>query len=186
MPTVPSTEPLSIRAGDLVTWTKSLSDFPANAGWTLTYTLINATTKITIAASASGADHLVSVPAATSANYAAGIYTWMARVSKALELYTVAQGTIEILPNLATLTTFDGRSHARTMVEAIEAAIEGRASALQLEYEINGRRIKFMGPDELIKWLSFYRSELAKEAQAESLTRTGINRRNIGVRCVRV
>ena len=175
-----------MRAGDFLTWTKSFTDYPANDGWVLSYTLINATNKISIPASASGADHLVAVTAVNSAAYAAGIYTWMARVTKATEIYTVGQGTIEVLPNLAALTTFDGRSHARTMVEAIEAAIQGRASALQLEYELNGRRIKFMGPDELIKWLSFYRSELAKEAQAESLARTGISRRKIGVRCVRV
>lgn len=186
MATVPTTEPSTIRAGDLLTWTKSLTDYPADDGWTLAYTLINNTSKITITASASGADHLVSVPAATSATYSAGVYSWMARVTKATESYTIDHGTFEVLPNLAALATYDDRSHARTMVEAIEAAIEGRASSTQLEYEINGRRVRQMGPDELIKWLSFYRAEFAQEANAESIRRTGINRKNIGVRCVRV
>jgi len=186
MATVPTIEPDVVRAGDFLTWLKSLPDYPANAGWSLTYTLINATAKITITASASGADHLVSVPAATSTNYEAGLYSWMSRVTKATEIYTIDQGSIEILPNLAALTTFDGRSHARIMAQAIEAAIQGRASSTQLEYEINGRRVRNMAPSDLISWLSFYRAELAKEAQVESIRRTGVNPRNIGVRFHRV
>ena len=186
MATVPSIEPQTIRAGDLISWSKSLQDYPANAGWSLTYTLINADTKITINASASGADHLVSVDAATSAAYAAGSYTWMARVTNDAEIYTVAVGSLTIQPNLAALTTFDGRSHAKVMVEAIEAAIQGRASSVQLRMAINNRSIEYLSPTELIKWLSFYRAEVAKEAQAETIRKTGANPRNIGVRCTRV
>lgn len=185
--TVPTIEPVSFRAGDFLTWTKSLTDYPANQSWTLAYTLIHPTaTKITINATASGADHLVSVPAATTATYTAGAYTWMARVTKATEIYTVGSGSMEILPNLAALTTFDGRSHAQIMLDAIEATFEGRASQTQQEYELNGRSIRHYGLDELIQWRSFYKAELAKEGRAETLRRTGINRNKIGVRCIRV
>ncbi len=183
--TVPTTEPSSFRAGDLLAWTKSLSDYPANAGWALSYTLINATSKITINASAAGADFSVSVPAATTAPYTAGSYQWAARVTKALEIYTVATGIIDILPDIAIATTFDFRSHAKTMLEAIEAAFAGKASSTQLELETNGRRIRSFSPAEMILWRSFYRAEVAKEAQAETLARTGINPRRIGVRFVR-
>ncbi len=186
MSTVPTIEPTSFRAGDFLTWSQSLSDYPANAGWSLAYTLINAAQKLTLTASASGADHLISVAAATTASYAAGTYSWMARVTKGTEIYTIASGSMVILPNLAALTTYDGRSHAKTMLEAIEAAFEGRASSTQLEMELNGRRIRSYSLKELIEWRSFYAAEVAKEADAESFARTGINRRRIGVRCVRV
>lgn len=186
MATVPTTEPTTIRAGDFLSWTKTLADYPASAGWSLVYTLINGSSKITINASASGADHLVSVSALSSAAYAAGSYSWMARVTKATEVYTVDTGSMQVLPNLAALTTFDGRSHAKVMVEAIEAAIQGRASSVQLRMAINNRSIEYLSPTELIKWLSFYRAEVAKEAQAETIRKTGHNPRNIGVRCVRV
>lgn len=186
MATVPAIEPTTIRAGDLLSWSKSLADYPANDGWVLSYTLINASSKITITASASGADHLVSVAAATTGSYSAGGYTWMARVTKGTEVYTIGQGSITVLPNLAALTTYDGRSHAKIMLEAIEAAIQGRASATQLRMSINNRSIEYLSPTELIKWLSFYRAEVAKEAQAETLRRTGVNPRNIGVRFHRV
>ena len=184
--TIPSIEPTSFRAGDLLQWTKSLSDFPAGAGWTLAYTLINHTAKITINASASGNDFSVSVAAATTANYAEGTYSWMARVTKATEIYTVGTGTIEILPNLAAATLYDNRSNAKTMLDAIEAAYYDRASSTQLEMEINGRRIRSMSVDELIKWRSYYAAIVAREADAETFARTGISRRRIGIRCTRV
>ena len=186
MATAPSIEPTTFRAGDFLTWSKSLSDYPANAGWVLAYTLINASTKITITAGASGADHLVSVAAATTAGYAAGNYSVMGRVTKATEIYTIFDGTIEILPNLAALATYDGRSHAKKMLEAIEAAYEGRASKTQLEMEINGRRVRELTPADLILWHTRYTSLVAQEADAESLRRTGISRKNIGVRFSRV
>lgn len=184
--TVPTIEPTSLRAGDFLTWIKALSDYPATAGWTLVYTLINASAKISITTAASGADFLVSVPAATTAAYTAGTYQWMARVTKGTEIYTVATGTLDILPNLSALTVYDGRTHATIMLAAIEAAFEGRASSTQLEMEINGRRIKNFSPEEMIRWRSFYKTEVAKEADAASLARTGINRRRIGVRFARV
>lgn len=183
---VPDQEPVSFRAGDYLTWSKSLSDYPADQGWSLAYTLINSGSKITIAASASGANFSVAVAAATTAAYLAGAYQWIARVTKATEIYTVAQGTVEILPNLAVLTAYDPRSHARTMLDAIEAAYEGRASQTQLEIDLNGRRLRDLTPVELIKWRSYYKTEVQREADAESLARTGLNRRRIGVRCVRV
>ena len=65
-------EPKRITAGDSVTWTRSLSDYPASSGWVLSYALINAAGKISITATASGADHLISVSATTSVGWAAG------------------------------------------------------------------------------------------------------------------
>jgi len=182
----PTTEPTTFRAGDLLSWSKSLLDYPASGGWTLAYTLINAAAKITINASASGADFLISIAASVTAAYTAGSYRWMARVTKGTDIYTVAEGMIEILPNLAALSTYDGRTHAKKMLEAIEAAYEGKASTTQLQLEINGRRIINFTPADLIKWRSFYQAEVAKEADADSFARTGINRRRIGIRCTRV
>jgi len=179
--TIPTTEPSSFRAGDLLAWTKSLSDYPANAGWALVYTLINSATKITINASASGADFAVSVPAATTAGYTAGDYQWMARVTKAAEIYTVGSGTITILQNLAASTTLI-RTHARTMLDAIEAAFAGKASSTQLEMSINGRSIRSFSPKEMIEWRRYYQAEVAKEGHADTIARTGINPRRIGVR----
>lgn len=186
MPDLATSEPLSFRAGDFLTWEKELDQYRADQGWSLTYYLIKRTGRINITATASGAKHLVSVAATVTAMYAPGQYSWLSRVTKVTEIYSVGTGLVEILPNLALLDTHDFRSHARTMLEAIEAAFENRASATQLEYEIHGRRIQFMSPEALIQWRSFYHNEVAKEDMAAELARTGINPRRIGVRFVRV
>ena len=95
-----------------------------SAGWALVYTLINATTKITLPTGvASGSDYVVTVPAATSANYAAGAYSYMATVTLAGERYTVETGTVTIRANLSAQTTYDNRSPAR---EALDESLEIR------------------------------------------------------------
>ena len=111
---------------------------------------------------------------------------WILPLEDRHDFLTVASGTIDILPNLATATTFDFRSHARTMLDAIEAAFEGKASSTQLSYSINGRTVEHLTPEQLITWRSFYKMEVTKEAQAEKFARTGINPRRIGVRFHRV
>lgn len=164
--------PQSFRAGDTVTWTVTLRDYPASAGWTLTYSLLHASaSKLTLTASASNDDFVVTIPAATSANYTAGDYTYVARVSKAGESYTVDSGRISILPNLATSTTYDGRSWAERVLTALEATLEGRATGVELELEIAGRRIRYFTPDELIKWHGFYKAEVVRERSTDRLRR---------------
>jgi len=106
-------EPDEIIAGDTIKWKKSLSDYLASAGWSLTYVLLNAAGKITITSSADGSDHLISIDAATTAAYAAGLYDWSLTVSNGLERYTIGNGRIEVKPDPTQQTTFDGRSTAR-------------------------------------------------------------------------
>jgi len=173
-----TTEPQSLRAGDTVAWTKSLSDYPASDSWVLTYTLINASTKITITASASGADHLVSVSAATSAGWTPGVYSWMGRVAKSGESYTVASGTLEILRNLAAATTYDDRSSAKKALDAVNAALESYGSKAYLqEFEINGRRQRFVSPADFMSFRSRLVAEVAREENAERI-RLGLAPRN--------
>ncbi|GGX01468.1 hypothetical protein [Undibacterium macrobrachii] len=176
------TEPTSVNAGDTVSWTKSLADYPASAGWQLTYTLINATHKITVDATASGADHLVQVTAATSAEWNAGTYAWQSRVSKAAEVYTVDSGNITVNPSFASQTTFDNRSHAVKTLEAIESTIEGRASSAVAEYEIAGRKLKYINPVELLKLRDFYRGIVRQEQAAERISKGLSDPRKIFVR----
>lgn len=173
-----TTEPLSVRAGDTVAWTRTLEEYPASDSWVLTYTLINASAKITIAASASGADHAVAVAAATTASWAPGTYSWMARVAKAGEKYTVDQGTIQIERDLAAATTYDTRSSARKALDAVNTALEsyGNKAYLQ-EFEINGRRQRFASPADFLTFRSKLMAEVAREDNAERI-RQGLSPRN--------
>lgn len=175
----PATEPVEVTAGDTVQWTRSLADYPANEGWTLTYTLINATTKISITASASGEDHAVSVAAATTATWAAGTYAWQAYVTYGgAERHTVGTGTIVIRPNLAGATTLDNRSAARKALDAMDAALEAHGARAHLEaFTIGDRQQKFRSMADFIAARSRLQAEVAREENLQRL-RAGLSPRN--------
>jgi hypothetical protein len=74
--TTPTNEPIEARAGDTWSWRRDdLADYPAPT-WVLKYRAKNAAGGFEIVAAADGAAHLVTVPAATTAVYTAGIYDW--------------------------------------------------------------------------------------------------------------
>lgn len=166
-------EPKKITAGDTITWTKSLSDYPATAGWVLTYTLINATNKIQMTASALGSDFLLSVPAATSAAYKKGVYSYQGYVTNGSERYMVVSGTIEVLPNLAAENALDNRSQVKRTLDAINAVIEKRATMDQEQYSISGRSLTRTPIPELIvlrdKYQTLYNAEVNAERIAKGL-----------------
>lgn len=156
-----------IIAGDSLTFPKSVPDYPATDGWTLSYRLVpqsGAGSAITFTASASGADYSVNVAAATTAAWAVGSYGWAAYVTKAGARYTVDNGTLKVLPDVGAVTApYDARSFARQALDAIESAILGRASQTQLEVSVFGRTLKSMSHAELLA----ARSKLAREVDAE-------------------
>jgi hypothetical protein len=164
-----TTEPGRVTAGDTIAWTKTLADYPATASWVLSYTLINATGKITITASASGADHAVVVAAATSAAWAAGTYAWQGVVTKGAERFTVGTGSIAIAANWAAAATLDTRSHAIKVLAAIEAYLESPANTAAASYEIAGRKLQRHSMAELLTLRDRYRAEAAREANAARL-----------------
>jgi len=166
--TVPTREPASVTAGDTLAWQISLADYPASAGWTLKYRLINAAGKIDITGTASGDDHRVSVPAATSAGWTAGDYTWQAYVEGGTsERYTVATGAITIKANLAAQSAgYDTRSPAAKTLAAVDSWLTSRDLAVA-EYEIAGRRMKYIPITDLIALRSKLQAEVARETAAE-------------------
>jgi hypothetical protein len=174
MADIPTTEPASVVAGDTITWQKTFSDYPAT-GWTLKYRLLNAAGKIDITAATSGTDYLISITAATSAVYAAGTYDYLAWVEKGTgptaERVTVATGRITVSPNLAALTTYDGRSDARKIYEALLTAYKSAVTdrAFVAEYEIAGRRMKFNGKADWLTELNYWKAQIAAEDRAAAI-----------------
>lgn len=167
---IPTTEPAALRAGDTWKWTKTLADYPASA-WTLTYRFKNAAGGFEFTAVASGDDYAVTVAAATTAGYAAGTYHWQAQVVAGAEKFTVDTGVLVVDPNLFSGTAtaaFDARSHARKMLAAIEAWLEAKDPAVA-EYEIAGRRMKYIPIAELVKLHSRYAAAVSAEDAADKL-----------------
>lgn len=177
---IPTIEPTRLVAGDTLKFKITLGDYPANESWVLTYTLVKASTRITFDATANGTDHLVTVAAATTAAYAVGDYDWRAQASKAGEVFTVRTGRIEIVSAFSAAT--DARTHARTVLENIEAVLESRASSAVAEYEIAGRRLKNIPIGELLQLRDKYRGEVAREDAASDIARGLGDRRRVYVR----
>ena len=161
----PTTEPSTITPGDTVKWSKTLPDYPASDGWVLSYELISSTSRYTFSASAVGAIHSVTIPAATSSGYIAGAYDWRARVTKSGEVFTVGTGRVTVAASFGEVS--DVRSQARRTLQAIEDTLEGRASSATQEYEIAGRRMKYIPLPELLVLRDRYRMDVAREDAAQ-------------------
>ena len=178
-----TTEPGRITAGDTLSFQKTFSDYPASAGWVLSYTLINGAGKITFSATASGSDHAVNVLAATTADWAAGTYTWQSVVTKAAERYTVGQGSMVVSPDLAAATTFDGRTDARKALDAVNALMVSYGNKAYMQsYEINGRKQQFHTPGEFLAFRSKLQAEVRREENAARLKAGLAPRNQIAVR----
>jgi hypothetical protein len=178
---IPTNEPDYIVAGDSPQWTRTFPDYPSTT-WTLSYVLINATNKYTFNATSSGNDYLVTLSGTTTAAWATGNYQWQAYVTSGSSRYTVASGLLEVKPNFATSSNVDIRTHAKKVLDAIEAVIEGRASKDQQEYTIGNRSLKLMPIADLIKFRDKYRSMYLSEVNADKVARGEFGKNRIMVR----
>ena len=182
---IPTFEPSVVTAGDTLTWRITLDDYPASAGWGLAYRLLNATGNINITATASGADHLVSIAAATSAAWASGDYRFTAWVTLGAERHTIKSGNLTVRPNVAALTTLDDRSPERRALEALQAAYITYLSNDQghvAEYEIAGRKMKFRSAAEIWMQIERLKIEVSKQDAADRLAAGLPTRRRLLVR----
>jgi hypothetical protein len=179
MAEIPDSLPASLRAGDTWKWTRTLADYPAGV-WTLKYRFKNSAGGFEVVTTASGTDHLAAVSAATSATIAAGDYEWIGWVESAGEKYTIESGSVTVSADYrstAASTALDDRSHARKMLAAIETWLESRDPAVA-EYEIAGRRMKYVPIAELLRLRSRYKNEVAAEEAAAAIARgEGIGRK---------
>lgn len=166
----PTTEPAELRAGLTWEWDRNdLADYPATT-WTLKYWFkrMGGTDKFTITATANGSAFSVSLSAATNAAYVADTYTWVAIVTAGSEAFEVDRGTVKLLPRYDQDTALDDRTHAKKVLEAIEAVLESRASKDQEEYAIGNRSLKRTPLKDLLALRDKYRAEVFAEQLAEN------------------
>lgn len=139
-------EPETVTAGDTLQWSRKC---PAHAdgcyspadGWQLSYVLVNASGIINISAahatqnSADPDEFDVVVPAAETAQWAPGAYSWQGYVTLNGERHRIAEGRMTVAQNFAALTSgSDQRSHNQKVYDAICAVLENRATSDVVEY----------------------------------------------------
>jgi hypothetical protein len=171
---IPNQIPKSVIAGDTWQWYFATPDYLASESWVLTYrfrSLELTTNKARfddtgvsrehivkdITGTVSGDQWLVTVAAASSA-WDAGRWAFSARVSKALEAYTVDSGYLVVEPDFASLTTsFDSRSNARVIVDRIDTAIaSGATRGTIAAYGVDGKTMTYRNMGELLQLRSYY------------------------------
>jgi len=169
----PNNEPAQVTAGDTISWTKTVDDFPAGDGWTLTYNLRGPSSSIDItAAGQADGSYLVSVSAATSANWTAERYRFKAFVSKDSSRYEVDEGRIVVAADFAELAIFDERSHAEITLANIKAVLEKKATRDQQSFTLpNGQSLERISVPDLLKFKDYYEREVANERNARRLKR---------------
>lgn len=177
--------PDKIYAGDDLEWTESYgsaedgTELKASDGWTEYYRIINSANLIQVASAditsiADGDDHKFSLTSAQTAGWTAGKYLATRYARKATEYHILGRKNIEILLNVLTATTYDFRTHARKALDAIEAAIERRATKEQNQLSIStgggsSRAVQFATYEELIKAKQYYQALVDQEITAEKI-----------------
>ncbi len=195
-------EPAEIILGDTITWKRrnvqamsenddgvlEYTDIKASEGWTLKYTAVGKLGIFAITASADDEnpdDFKFTAAAATTAAYVAGDYQWQIVATKTTTRYTIAEGWITLLDNISVRSAlYDNRSHAKKMLDAIEATLEGKAtnSTLSLlSYAIAGRR-KDEQVEILLKMRARYKEEYESEQAMADIAAGRSSKRKILVR----
>ena len=159
--------PYTIYSGDTAIWkiTDLNTDY-SNSTHTLSYyfRLESTGAGFTVNASADNDDYLITLSASTTAGKTAGIYHFIAYVTRSSDSarVTVDRGQVEIKPNLAS-SSADPRSHAKIMLDKIESLLEGKADKDVSSYSIAGRSLNKMSVSELLEWRNYYKAEYNRE-----------------------
>lgn len=189
----------SMVVGDTWSFSTEADDYPAST-WTLTLYLVPRFTTPTVGpitlTSAPDPDdaeaHLFEVAKAVTAAYTAGMYSYYTVASDGTERYTLDatewSGECELLADPSTLAQgHDGRSDAQVALDAAKAAYYAYASGSVhvMEYEINGRRMKYGSTESILQHISALEQEVARERRAEAIRRGLADPRKVYVRTYR-
>ena len=164
------TIPSSLRAGDSASWSVSLADYPASAGWVLAYRLVPRVggDAYDIPSTAAVDDHVSALNATQTGAWVAGDYTLVAAVSKGSARATVYSGPCAVLPDLFTAAAADTRSQARQIVDAIDAWISTRA-AWAARKTVSDRTIESYPLPDLLHLRQTYEIKARREEAAAAL-----------------
>tara|TARA_R100001163_G_scaffold13877_1_gene12872 strand:- start:216 stop:845 length:630 start_codon:yes stop_codon:yes gene_type:complete len=166
----PTAEPAKLVAGDRFTWRRDdlANDYPVGT-FALTYEFHSdvgggGSKKFTITATEADSTYYIEVGSSTTASYATGDYIWEAYITRSAdsERIMVDSGRTEITTNLAN-TNADLRSHAKKVLDAIEAVMENRASMDQSSMSIAGRSLSRTPLPDLLELRDRYKAEYLKE-----------------------
>lgn len=170
--------PSLIYAGDTVVF--DVPAFKDSIGTVIdsgTYTLTwyartnTASEGATIVGTAESTGWRVTVPAATTTGFDAGLWTWQAIATYTTLTYTAGRGQFTVKASAkyaGTPGAFDDRSRAEIDLSYVEAAIRTLAQGgMVQEYTIGGRSLRRYKMVELLQLRDSLKNEVAMERRAE-------------------
>lgn len=168
----PTQEPDRLVTGDRFAWQRPdlVSDYPL-ADYTMTYHFSEdsgggGTHHFTLSSTEADDNYYFEKPSSETTNLSAGDWEWQLyaiRTSDS-ERITLDYGITKfVLGELDTNT--DLRTHAKKVLDAIEAVIEGRATIDQSSFSLGGRSLSRMSIDELMTFRDRYKTEYLKEVK---------------------
>lgn len=170
---LPNTEPLSLRAGETVSWQRSLPEYLPADGWSLKYRLLwqeSGITPVDITATIVGTDYQVDLSAATTATWTAGRASLWARVERVVTgitwRYSLGVLAVEILPNLLTATELDARSDTQRTLADLRSALASYVSGGQgavASYIIGDKSMTFRSVADITALIRYYETQLSRE-----------------------
>jgi|TARA_Y100000015_G_C2390330_1_gene89768 hypothetical protein len=165
----PSQVPTELQLGDYWAWKREdlSDDYPVSThSLSYEFNLVDGSTasNFTLTATESGDTYLIETSSTTS--YTAGNYNWISYITRSSDSARIKleEGFVEIQLNYAT-TTASVRSHAKIVLDAIEAVIENRANIDQSSMSIAGRSLSRMSIDDLLTFRDRYKAEYLKEVK---------------------
>ena len=149
-----------LRAGDRAAWSYPVG---AYAGYTLAYCLTGPAAFEIPVTEAAGV-FTAALSSAITRALAPGQYIWILTATKNGERDTLAQGVVDVDPDIAGVTApIDLRTHARRVLDAIESVLEGRASSDAAQITIANRHIVKTPLPELLTLRDRYKAEVTRE-----------------------
>jgi hypothetical protein len=168
---LPTREPQVFTAGDTLSFVRQVSDYPASAGWTLSYVLRGPTTIKSNATTYATSDYLISESAANTANWTAGLYSMQAYVTNSGG-YRYAVDTwfpkITIKPDPAKYVegSASNLTFAQRTLLAVETAIESLSSKKVATASVNGQSYSIQNLASLTALRQRMREEVRSEEDA--------------------
>jgi len=166
----PTQEPDLLVVGDRWTWRRPdlVNDYPT-ADYALTYEFMcdsggGGSHKFTITATETSDDYIIEVSQDVTEHYHVHNYKWYAFITRTSdsERISIDSGVTQLVADYAE-STADQRSHAKKVLDAIQAVLENRASQDQMSYSIAGRSLSRMSIDDLMTFRDRYRAEYNEE-----------------------
>ena len=165
----PSQVPTELQLGDFWAWKRDnlSTDYPV-ASYSLSYefNLIDGAVVSNFTLTASESNDTYIIETASTATYTKGNYNWVSYITRTSDSARVKleEGFVEIQDNYAT-SSASVRSHAKIVLDAIEAVIENRATMDQSSMSIAGRSLSRLSIDELLTFRDRYKTEYLKEVK---------------------